>query len=220
MSTKQEDQISRMMKNLVINQKLFNQLDEDRRQWILNNPKEAIALFSRAVENRGKNLLFPVWKTIKLGTGLKTADDFIKQLEKKDNYVNDNALEMLKNSMFTVADRLIKINLIIVNGNLLGFRKRTPSEKIFESVAKNGLYQVPAEVGPQLRLQYQDQPVIENLRISMKLICCGRSCYSFNVNNDEGDLSLEGCSESCNGYLDPLDYLVVTDQNFDCSNTF
>ncbi len=178
-----------MMGSLVANQRFFQNLDKEKRQWILQNPKDAIALFCEAVNQKFddetnivkaindifiKNKInitsFPIWKTIKLGTGLKTAGDFCKVLEEKSNEVSDWAKDIMNKPAFIVAEEETEIDLVVASGEDLGFNKAVPRKEIFERAAKHDLYPVPAELGPQLRAQYQDQPKGEYLLIAMEPI--------------------------------------------------
>jgi len=112
-----------------------------------------------------------VWKTIKLGTGLRTAEHFMKDLTfsgcRRDSY----AAEMLKGSEFTesVAVRETNIELVNVSVAELGWEEdEVTTGEIYMRARENNLELCPAEVGPQLRLQYQDQPIGERLLIGMK----------------------------------------------------
>lgn len=142
---------------------------------------------------------FKTWKTIKLGTGLKTADDFRKALEKTGFNIGDWASISLNNPTFIAATKSIKVNLIKVSVHELGFTKYTPIKDIYARAKLMGLDLCAVEVGPQLRLQYTDQPKGERLRIGMEFIKDATSSnfwFAFDVrHNDDG--------QWLDGYADP-----------------
>jgi len=114
---------------------------------------------------------FSVWKTVKLGTGCKTADDFRLELGKAECKIDDFANDIMDSPGFMVATNETEINLVIVSLPKLGFLKGGLDNKdVYERALKLGLRLCPAEVGPQLRLQYKNQPVGESLRIAMEPI--------------------------------------------------
>lgn len=111
-----------------------------------------------------------VWKTIKLGTGLKTADDFRKFLEENGFRLSDLANEILGKAAFTVTTEETEVDLVKVTVAELGFKKGAGRNQVYERAKEFGLKLCPPEVGPQLRLQYQDQPNGEWVSIGMKPI--------------------------------------------------
>ena len=113
---------------------------------------------------------FKTWKTIKLGTGLKTADDFREVLKDNGFKVSGWANDILGKSAFTVATEGIEVDLVKVTVAELGFKKGARRDQIYERAKELGLELCPPEVGPQLRLQYHDQPNGEWLFIGMEPI--------------------------------------------------
>lgn len=111
-----------------------------------------------------------IWKTIKLGTGLKTADEFRKALKDKGFNISDWANDILGKSAFTVATEETEVDLVKVTVAELGFRKGVRRDQIYERAKELGLELCPPEVGPQLRLQCQDQPNGEWVLIGMEPI--------------------------------------------------
>lgn len=137
------------------------------------------------------NKEFEIWKTIKLGTGLKTADDFRKALESNGFGISDWTNDILKKAAFTVAFKETEIDLVKVTVAELGFKEATRSNRIYKRAIEIGLELCPAEVGPQLRLQYPDQPKEEYLLIGMEPIpMCGDFPYVFALRCDDSRLSL------------------------------
>lgn len=112
---------------------------------------------------------FSVWKTIKLGT-LKNADEFRKALKKDGFKIGDWGNDILGKPAFTVSSEEEEIQLANVSVADLGFKNGANYGDICAKAKALGLELCPNEVGPQLRLQYKDQPKGECLRIAMKPI--------------------------------------------------
>lgn len=114
-----------------------------------------------------------VWKTIKLGAGLRTADDFMEALTSFGCRIDYYVTGMLKKPEFTesVAVRETNIELVNVSAAELGWKEeKAIFGEICTRARENNLELCPAEVGPQLRLQYKDQPIDESLLIGMEPI--------------------------------------------------
>ncbi len=127
-----------------------------------------------------------VWKTIKLGTGgLKTSADFLAALKEQKFQTSDWAKDILGKSEFTVATQETEVDLVVVTVAELGFKENAIRSDIYRRAQELGLDLCPAEVGPQLRLQYQDQPKGEWLIIAMNPITdSGGDLHVFNVAHD------------------------------------
>lgn len=110
-----------------------------------------------------------VWKTIKLGTGLKTADGFRKALVDGGSRIANSANQMFRKRVFTASKTERELDLVNVSPRDLGFKKQTTYKKVCAKAKKIGLELCPSEVGPQLCLQYKDQPKGEWLVIGMKV---------------------------------------------------
>jgi len=111
------------------------------------------------------------WKTIRLGTnGLKTADDFRKFLKDNGFSIGDYANDILGKPTFTAAAEEIELDLVVASVAELGFKNGATREQIYARAKELGLDLCPAEVGPQLRLQYKDQPNGEWLIVAMEPI--------------------------------------------------
>ena len=119
--------------------------------------------------NEGRNpfvkklggLIFPVWKTIKLGTGLKTADDFRQALKASGFEIGNWANDILGKPAFTAAAKETEVELVRVSVAERGFKNGATRKDIYQRAQELGLELCPNEVGPQLRLQYKDQPYNE-----------------------------------------------------------
>src|SRR4051794_13974235 len=110
-----------------------------------------------------------VWKTIKLGTRHKTADDFRAAFESAGCYMGDGVHGILDSAAFHCADQEADINLVVRSVADLGFQRFATYEQICARAHELGLELCPAEVGPQLRLQYLAQPCIHWLHIPWSL---------------------------------------------------
>jgi len=144
---------------------------------------------------------FPVWRTIKLGTGLKTADDFRQALKLKQAgcKISDWANNILGKPAFIATATEMEVDLVNVSVAELGFKEGATRKDIYDKAIKLGLELCPNEVGPQLRLQYRDQPEGERLRIAMKPIADSDGDLTiFYVVHDDDGVWLHGS----NGYPD------------------
>jgi hypothetical protein len=114
---------------------------------------------------------FSTWKTITLGTGLKTGDDFINALKLAGFNIGQTETEnLLRGLACTVAGEEIKVALVSVSIHQLGLYDREDNgavrcDDLYCRARDLGLGICPAEVGPQLRLQYPNQPRVENARL-------------------------------------------------------
>jgi hypothetical protein len=138
--------------------------------------------------------VWKTWRTIKLGTGLKTADDFIKVLKKADCEITDWGKDIIGKPAFTVATEEMEVELVNVSGAELGFTSNVTRADIYKRAVELGLDLCPNEVGPQLRLQYKDQPEGEWLLVAMEpIIGSGGGLSVFIVGRDGGgELWLDG----------------------------
>ncbi|MDP2933520.1 MAG: hypothetical protein Q8N81_05320, partial [bacterium] len=140
---------------------------------------------------------FPIWKTIKLGTGLKTAYDFRQALKQSGCKIGDWGNDILGKPAFTASETETEIDLVNVSVAELGFKDGATRKDIYDKAKELGLELCPNEVGPQLRLQYEDQPIGEWLRVAMgPLSDSVGSLYVFRVGRDGIGLWLSGS----NGY--------------------
>ncbi len=112
----------------------------------------------------------PAWKTITLGT---FANSFA--LRNALNAIGCNigglAAEILARPGFIVSSTRKDVELVTVSAAELGFKSDTVTlAAIYARAEQLGFELAAAEVGPQLRLQYFDQPMGEFLIIGMEPI--------------------------------------------------
>jgi uncharacterized protein YjiS (DUF1127 family) len=112
----------------------------------------------------------PVWKTIAIGT---ITDLFAlrRAMVAVGCSVGNSADEILARPAFTLSGKKTEVELLAVSPAELGFRGETATLRdIYAHAQRLGLRLSPAEVAPQLRLQYFDQPIGEFLIIAMEAI--------------------------------------------------
>jgi hypothetical protein len=112
----------------------------------------------------------PVWKTITVGT---FADLFAlsNALDAIGCGIGNSAGEILARPAFTLGATKTSVELFAVSAAQLGFQSDTASmADIYARAQQLGFGLAAAEVGPQLRLQYSDQPIGEFLIIGMEPI--------------------------------------------------
>lgn len=140
---------------------------------------------------------------MKLGTGLKTADDFRKAHEKVGCKIGDYGNDVLEKPAFekSVAEKETEVELVNVSVEELGFKDGATRADIYKRAKELGLGLCPAEVGPQLRLKYKDQPKGEWVLIAMEPITGSNGyLHVFNVKRyDGGDDDGVLCLNARNG---------------------
>ncbi len=108
---------------------------------------------------------FPVFRTIQIGTH-SCVKSLRQDIEKSGQRISCNEiLDRIK-----LASTPVTLNLVRLSVNDLGFEKGATTRNIYARARKLDLGLCPAEAGPQLRLQYKDQPEDETLFIAMKPI--------------------------------------------------
>jgi hypothetical protein len=112
----------------------------------------------------------PVWKTITVGT---FANSFALRnaLDAASCDIGDSAAEILARPSFTLYATKTDVKLVAVSAAELGFQTDTASlANIYARARQLGFGLAAAEIAPQLRLQYFDQPIGEFLIIGMEPI--------------------------------------------------
>jgi hypothetical protein len=114
----------------------------------------------------------PVWKTIAVGT---FADTFALRnaLDAAGCSIGDLAGELLARPAFTLSATKTSVELFAVSAAELGFQTDTDTASLTDIYARAqqlGFRLAAAEVAPQLRLQYFEQPIGEFLIIGMEPI--------------------------------------------------
>lgn len=110
---------------------------------------------------------FPVWKRILLGTH-KSVDALRRDLKSNGFRISDWGNNILRK--ISLATSETEINLCVATVKELTGKDWATNREILGAIRAKGYELCPAEVGPQLRLQYPDQPSGEWLRIGMEPI--------------------------------------------------
>ncbi|WP_426422778.1 hypothetical protein [Bradyrhizobium genosp. A] len=90
------------------------------------------------------------------------------ELDRNGCNVGGQAAEILARPTFTVSSHKMNVELIDLSPAQLGFRSDTVTlANVYARAQQLGFELAAAEVGPQLRIQYFDQPIGEFLIIGM-----------------------------------------------------
>ncbi|MDP3991851.1 MAG: hypothetical protein Q8P66_03080 [Candidatus Colwellbacteria bacterium] len=183
-----------------LNQKLSGPNGEE---WLA-----ALKLFLRKENPWDGKPTFPEWKTVTLGT-FKNVRPLKKALEKSGFQVSDWTSDILGKPAFNLATEKTEVNLVRLSVAELGFPGSVTLRKIYARAQKQGLNLCPAEVGPQLRLQYADQSHREWFTVAMEPIASsGGSLCVFEVGHD-GDVGwLDAGGGSPDGFWSGEDQFV------------
>jgi hypothetical protein len=180
-------------------------------QWAIQHPQDAVRLFVGSLINRGKQAIeaatsvakktLTVWKTINVG-GTNT-ENLLAAVKKAGNEIGDYARDLTTKDAFVIAEKPDKADLVIISiADIsiaeLGFKSnpRTDTFMTPEFCAQWSAENLDGQVielckpedGPQLRLQYTDQPNGEVLWMAMERITdSGGDPRVFRVGrNDDG----------------------------------
>jgi hypothetical protein len=132
-----------------------------------------------------------IWRTVTLGT-YKTIDALRDALDAKRIHVGDRADEILGRLAFNLSKMRRDARLVVLAVSQLGFEEEGASlGEIYARARQLGFELCPAEVAPQLRLQYLDQPLGEFLHIAMAPIAgYGEEPANFTIANGGAGLIL------------------------------
>lgn len=156
---------------------------------------EALCFLLQSFIEQKSTKTWSTWKTIQLGTGLQTANDFRKAVKKAGVKIGDWANDTLGKPALMVAESVTEVELVVASVAELGFKDRATCKDIYVRAQGLGLDLCPPEVGPQLRLQYMDQPKGEWLIIAMEPIVVSASFLGlFNVGRDDDERWLSASS--------------------------
>lgn len=105
-----------------------------------------------------------------LEIGGKSSKQLEAELKEKKVNVSEYGQDMLRSKDFTTLKNPEQIKLVRLKVRDLGFKDGATTQEIYAKAEELGLELCPAEVGPNLRLQYTDQPLGEWFYIAMKQI--------------------------------------------------
>jgi len=137
--------------------------------WI-ENPQDLNNVLIEVLCRARHGPSFKVWKTIRLGTGLKTAKDFYEAIVTSGNRIGDWGHDILNQPAFVARETEKEVSIVNISVAELGFEDGATRKDIYDRAIRLGLNLCPAEVGPQLCLQYNNKPKGEWLCVAMKPI--------------------------------------------------
>lgn len=101
-------------------------------------------------------------------TTTKTSEQYTKDLEKEGYLVSSWALDIL--NKMEVLKQNENIDLVTLSVRQLGFPNSATLQEIYDRAKEFGLGLCPPQVGPELRLNYKNQPNNEWLTIAMESV--------------------------------------------------
>jgi hypothetical protein len=117
--------------------------------------------------NVNKPAHFQIWRTITLGT-YKGVDAYRRALDAAGIKIGDAADEILGRPAFPYAMTKTDVGLAVLSAADLGVESESSLADVYKRARQVGLELCAAEVGPQLRLDYHNQPLGEALNIAME----------------------------------------------------
>ena len=142
---------------------------------------------------------FPIWKVIKIGIGLITADDFRRAFESLCHVIDDSANDIIGRADFIVSKFKKGVELVVVSTADLGFKYNASRADIYKRAIELGLELCISEIGPQICLQCKNMSHGEYFNIAMLPI---KDSYgnlrAFGVERDRKKILLHGGNGSPN----------------------
>ena len=121
-----------------------------------------------AAPDAGAAIELRIWKSIMLGIN-KGVDAYREALAAERVRIGDSADEILGRPAFFYARTPKQVELVVLSSAELGLEADAVSHaEVYRRAKQMGLELCPAEVGPQLRLAYRNQPLGEALDIAME----------------------------------------------------
>src|SRR5215471_16672978 len=110
---------------------------------------------------------FQIWRTITLGT-YSGVDAYRRVLDSAGIQIGDAANEILGRPAFPFVTMKTDVELVLLSAADLGVESESPLSDVYKRARQVGLELCPAEVAPQLRLDYRDQPLGDALNVAME----------------------------------------------------
>ena len=135
--------------------------DQGKREVLaqVNEKRDEIELMIEQIEK----LLY--WKKIKLGT-FRTVNELRQAILDQGDRISPWCKKMMEKTELSQSE--IKVYLMTATTKELTGKDKATYQEIKDAIIDHGGELCPAEVGLQLRLQYQDQPIGESLMIVME----------------------------------------------------
>jgi len=125
-----------------------------------------LAVFSNPVLAQQQREI-QIWRTTTLGFH-KGVNSYRDALDAAKIKIGDAADEILGRPAFHYVKEKVEVELTLVSAAELGVETESPLSEVYQRATQFGLTLCPPEVGPQLRLDYRNQPVGESLLIAME----------------------------------------------------
>jgi hypothetical protein len=119
--------------------------------------------------NLNKPAHFQIWRKITLGT-YKGVDAYRRALDSAGIKIGDAADGILGRPAFPYGTMKTDVELVLVSAADLGVETESSLADVYKRAREVGLGLCTAEVGPQLRLDYRNQPRREALTIAMEAV--------------------------------------------------
>lgn len=121
----------------------------------------------------------------KITIGGKDRKKLAAALKKAEIEVTSWAEDLMSKKEFAPSKKEEQANLVMLTVGDLGFARGATTDEVYAATQRLGLELCPPEVGPQLRLQYDDQPQGEYIYVGMPQITgSGGYPYVFYVKRD------------------------------------
>lgn len=134
------------------------------------DPQVLIDFYQKILETPvAKTVEWKMWMTVRLGT-LKNVDEIRQALKTGGYFIGDRENDILGKPAFKVSETEQDVELVNVSVEELGFKQGACYADICKRASKLGLDLCPAEVGPQLRLQWKDQSKGTYVVVAMEAI--------------------------------------------------
>ena len=146
-----------------------------------------------------------IWKTILIGgNSIINPKDFLTLsqevgMNKKGLEISSTAIDAIGCADFkpNIVDQ--EVDLVKIPAEVFGLPNNAPSSEVVPRAIKAGLELCPVDLGPKLRLGYDDQPVGEAILVGMHPISCsGQIGGFFTLVHDDHGLFLGFCQYSHN----------------------
>jgi hypothetical protein len=110
---------------------------------------------------------FSTWKTIKIET-YSDVESLKEAILNAGFHIGSWAEDVLESQQFVLSSKESEVDLVRVTPKDLGFPDGAYRRDIYKKALSLGLKLCTLDVGPQLRLQYTDQPRLESLQVGME----------------------------------------------------
>lgn len=128
-----------------------------------------------------------IFKTLKIARGSMATEVYRRVIEEAGGKISDWARELIIDAGFRTLCEDTEFDLVVLSVHELGFPEGATLHQIDNRAKEYGLAPCPPELGPELRVQYMDQPKEELLCIFMRPIANSRCQWSvFSVYHDPG----------------------------------